>query len=299
MPVTRLSFGTAQLGMAQATASGALASETHASSMLHAAYELGISSFDTSPDYGHAEQRIGTFLRDQNLHEEIAICTTLPSLAAVDPRRIEQQVEDHLTASLRRLRSDVIDAYLVHRISDLARHGQALVDALAHQRDKGRVLAIGAVVDDPAELALLEEYPELGVVQHPFSLLDRRLSTNGWLERLAVGGTRLNVSDALFQGLLGLPSPDVSGPFAAVRPMLDELRRLLERFGLSPVDAALPFALSIDPDSVVVVADAIPELEAFVTSASAVLPDELHALIERELPDFPAGIAAARPKLYG
>jgi aryl-alcohol dehydrogenase-like predicted oxidoreductase len=299
MPVTRLSFGTAQLGMAHITASGVLASETHASSMLHSAYELGISSFDTSPDYGHAEQRIGAFLRDQNLHEEVAICTKLPSFAAVDPRRVEQQVEDCLTASLRRLRGDVIDTYLVHQVSDLARHGQALVDALAHQRDKGRVLAIGVAVDDPADLALIEEYPELGVVQHPFSLLDRRLSTNGWPERLAAGGTRLNVSDALFQGLLALPSPDVPEPLAAAGPMLGDLQRLLGRFGLEPVDTALPFALSIDPDSVVVAADTIPELQALVTSANAALPDELYAAIGRELPDFPAGIAAARPELCG
>jgi hypothetical protein len=187
----------------------------------------------------------------------------------------------------------------VHQVSDLARHGQALVDALAHQRDKGRVLAIGVAVDDPADLALIEEYPELGVVQHPFSLLDRRLSTNGWPERLAAGGTRLNVSDALFQGLLALRSPDVPEPLAAAGPMLGDLQRLLGRFGLEPVDTALPFALSIDPDSVVVAADTIPELQALVTSANAALPDELYAAIGRELPDFPAGIAAARPELCG
>jgi aryl-alcohol dehydrogenase-like predicted oxidoreductase len=81
--------------------------------------------------------------------------------------------------------------------------------------------------------------------------------------------------------------------------MLGDLQRLLGRFGLEPVDTALPFALSIDPDSVVVAADTIPELQALVTSANAALPDELYAAIGRELPDFPAGIAAARPELCG
>lgn len=294
MPVTRLSFGTAQLGMAHGTASAALASDKHASSMLHSAYELGIPSFDTSPDYGLAEQRIGGFLRDQNLHEEVAICTKLPSLAAVDQRRVEQQVEDHLTASLRRLRSDVVDTCLVHDIADLRRHGQALVDALVHQRDKGRVLAIGVAVDDPADLALLEEYPEVGVVQHPFSLLDRRLAAQGWPERLAAGGTRLHVTDALFGGLLAAPAPEIPEPLAAARPVLDALRSLLARFDLRPLDAALPFALSIDPHSVVVAADTIPELETLVASASGVLPAELYAAIECELPDLPADSAAAR-----
>lgn len=277
MPVTRLSLGTAQLGLAQS-------SDRHSSSMLHAAYDLGIVSFDTAPEFGSAEQRIGTFLRDQNLQEEVAICTRLPSLAAADTARIEQEVEDHLTASLRRLRSDIVDTYLVHDAADVRRHGQALVDVLAHQRHKGRVLGVGVCVADPAELALPEEYPELGVVQHPFSLLDRRLLTGGWSERLAAGGTRLHLRGAMLQGLLAMAPNDVPAARAAARPSLGKLIAILARFGLTPAEAALPFALSIDPDCVIVTADTIGELETLTESARRELSDELLAALDSELP---------------
>jgi aryl-alcohol dehydrogenase-like predicted oxidoreductase len=251
---------------------------------LHAAYELGIASFDTAPDFGSAEQRIGAFLRDQNLYEEVAICTRLPTLAAVDTGRIEQQVEDHLTASLRRLGSDIIDTYLVRSGADVRTHGQALVDVLAHQRLKGRVLSVGICVSGPAELSLFEEYPELGVVEHPFSLLDRRLLVEGWSERLATGGTRLRLKNAALNGLLAAPMTGASGSRAADRPVLEKLTEILARFDMTPDDAALPFALAIDPDSVVVNADTIDELESLAASAHTVLPQQVLSELQRELP---------------
>jgi aryl-alcohol dehydrogenase-like predicted oxidoreductase len=284
MPVTRLSLGTAQLGMVYGIAGpGTSPTERHATSMLHAAYDLGIASIDTAPDYGLAEQRVGAFLRDQNLHEAMAICTKLPSLAKIETARVEQQVEDGLTASLRRLRADVVDTYLIHDSADLTRHGRALIDALCHQRDKGRTLSIGVSVYGPDELALLDEYVELGVAQHPFNLLDRRLVAAGWPERLAASGTRLHVRSALLQGLLAMSPEAVPVGLTAARPLLVTLGAMLGRFGLTPATAALPYAFSIDPDCIVVGADTIEHLEGLVASASTVLPEELFVALDREL----------------
>jgi aryl-alcohol dehydrogenase-like predicted oxidoreductase len=274
MPVTRLSLGTAQLGNTRA--GRAATSDVHASSLLHSAYELGIASFDTAPYYGSAEQRIGAFLRDQNLHEEIAICTKLPALDAVDTGRVVQYVEDCLTASLRRLRGDVIDTYLVRSAADLARHGDALVDALAHQRDKGRILSIGVAVRDPAELAVLEEFPELGAVEHPLSLADRRLLTNDWPERLARGGMRLRVCDVSLGEALDA-----------------EVAAVIEPFAVAGADVALSFVLSIDPDCVVVTADSIPELEALVAAAAIPLPPGLAAALRPTSDPGRSGVHAA------
>jgi aryl-alcohol dehydrogenase-like predicted oxidoreductase len=268
--------------------------ERHAMSMLHAAYDLGISALDTAPDYGNAEQRVGAFLRDHNLHEEVAICTKLPALAAVETRRIAQYVEDALTASLRRLCADVVDTYLVHDVADITRHGEALIAALCQQRDKGRALSIGACVSSPEELAVLEEYPELGVVEHPFSLLDRRLLDGGWPERLTSSGTRLQVRSALLEGLLALPPEKIPAALADARPALTALREVLGRFALSPVSAALPYALAIDPDSVIVAADTLEQLEAFVKSASMPLPEALFAAIDEECPEAPATVIDPR-----
>ena len=180
MSARRLTLGTAQLGMPYGVAgNGQEPTELHAANLLHAAYELGITSFDTAPSYGEAEARIGRFLRAHGLHEHVTLCTKLSSLSGTDPARIEQRVDDAITSSLRRLRADAIHTYLLHDAADLARHGRALVDALERQRAKGRVLNLGVSVYGPDGLRWVEKYPELGVVQHPFNLLDRRLLDAG------------------------------------------------------------------------------------------------------------------------
>jgi aryl-alcohol dehydrogenase-like predicted oxidoreductase len=295
LTVERLVLGTAQLGMAYGIAgSGAVPSDVRASNVLQEAYELGIRSFDTAPGYGLAEQRIGRFLSEHGLHEEIALGTKLPSLARAATEHIEQQVEEAITASLRRLRADVVDNYLVHDSTDLARHGRALVEALERQREKGRTLAIGVSVYGPDELDELERHPELGVVQHPFNLLDRRLLRDQWPSRLAASGTRLQLRSVLLQGLLTLSPEALPALVRGARPSLEALAAVLERFGLSAAEAAVPLALSLEPDGVVVGVETIGQLRALVASADTPLPRELTSALEREIGDVPAEVIDPR-----
>lgn len=291
MPAGRLVFGTAQIGLA---GGGQVPGERHAAAMLEAAYDLGIAGFDTAPAYGTAEQRIGRFLSGHDLHDEISICTKLPSLQSIDTARVEQQVEDAMTASLRRLQTDVIDTYLLHDPQDLARHGRTLVDALEHQRRKGRTLRVGVSVYGPDELAWLEEYPELGVVQHPFNLLDRRLLDDGWPRRLAAAGTRLQVRSVLLQGLLAMPLDALPARVPDARQCLETLAAVLEEFALTPATAAVPFALSLEPDGVVIGADTIAQLRALVASTETSLPDELFDVLDRRLGEVPAALIDPR-----
>jgi aryl-alcohol dehydrogenase-like predicted oxidoreductase len=295
MMASLLTLGTAQLGMRYGVAGNRHEpTELHAANMLHAAYELGITSFDTAPCYGGAEARIGRFLRGQGLHAEVTLCTKLPSLAGADPAHVEQYVDDAITSSLRRLRTDMIDIYLLHDAADLVRHGRALVDALARQRAKGRTRTVGVSAYRPDELTWVEAYPELGVVQHPFNLLDRRLLGDGCLPRLAASGTRLQVRSVLLQGLLAMPLETIPSAVAGARDAVRTLTAVLARFGLNAAEAAVPFALSANPGSVVVGAETTAQLEAFVTSTATRLPDELLDALASELAEVPANVIDPR-----
>ena len=310
MPLNRLSFGTARLGSpgsktaAGAKGSGAKgagakshgAADVHAAHLLQAAYELGIRAIDTGPDDEGAEQYVGAFLSEHDLHEEIAVATKLPALATAETGRIEQRVEECLVASLRHLRSEVVDSCLIHDVGDLTRHGQALVDALSRQIEKGRVLAIGLVAGAPADLAVLEDYPELGIVQHPFNLFDRRLLEAGWLGRLAASGVRLQLTRPLFDGLIGTAPDGLASGREPARAVLIELEDILAEFGLEALDAALPFVFSVDPDAVVVTADTREQLERLAASLERALPVELQAAIAHRLTDTPAEVVDGRPR---
>jgi aryl-alcohol dehydrogenase-like predicted oxidoreductase len=295
MSIGRLSLGTAQLGMPYGIANqGAALSDGQATGVLQAAVDLGISCLDTAPDYGVAEQRIGAFLAEHDLFDEISICTKLPSLGQMDTLRAAQQVEERLTGSLRRLRSECIDSYLIHDLEDLRRHGDALVSALVEQRDKGRVVDIGVSVHAPEDTKIVEEYPELNVVQHPFNLLDRRLLGGDWPNWLAARGTKLQVRSVLLQGLLALEPDGIPAAMPEARAAVERLRRILESFDADAPAVAVAFALALDPDRVVIAADSATQLEELVAAADNELPDGLREALDNELDDLPPSVIDPR-----
>jgi aryl-alcohol dehydrogenase-like predicted oxidoreductase len=94
--------------------------DSEAVKTIHAAMERGITSFDTAPGYGsgHAEETLGAAMAGRR---ERAIIITKCGIVSRDPRTgqpgrnatrasILQEIDD----SLRRLRTDHVDVYLVH-----------------------------------------------------------------------------------------------------------------------------------------------------------------------------------------
>jgi len=295
MPVGRLSLGTAQLGMPYGIAGGGTTlTAGEVTGILQTAIDLGLSALDTAPDYGLAEQRVGEFIAGHELEGEIRVTTKLPSLGAIDAARVAHTVEERLTGSLRRLRCDYVDVYLLHDVADLARHGERLVDALARQRDRGRVLEIGVSLYDPEELERVEEFPDLTVVQHPFNLLDRRLLGGDWLQRLRVRGMRLQIRSVLLQGLLGMSPDQLPESMAAARHALMTLRELLAQRGLTLPEAAIAFAASLDTDRVIIGAHSSAELEQSIEAFDSTLPDDLHAALDAALGAVPREVRDPR-----
>lgn len=284
MSIGRLSLGTAQLGMPYRIAGrAAVLSEGQVTAILQAAVDLGIGCLDTAPQYGLAEQRIGAFLRDHDLYDEISICTRLPSLNAIETGRVEQQVEDRLTASLRRLGSDCIDSYLVADTRDLLTHGDALVGALVGQRDKGRVVDIGVSLYELDAMTIVEDYPELNVVQHPFNLLDRRLLEGDWPNWLAAKGAKLQIRNVLLQGLLAAEPDALPAGMPDARAALQSLRRVVEPYDAMLPALAIAFAFSLDTDRVVIGVDSPAQLEEVAAAAERTFPEPLLEALATEL----------------
>lgn len=117
-----------------------------------AAREAGIELFDTAdvygPDngeeFGAAEDLLGrVFAQDAGLRGEIVLATKGGIVPGVpyDSARLVAACE----ASLRRLRTDRIDLYQVHR-PDLLAHPAEVAGALARLRDAGKIVAASHVM---------------------------------------------------------------------------------------------------------------------------------------------------------
>ncbi|MCQ8190256.1 aldo/keto reductase [Streptomyces rugosispiralis] len=112
------------------------------------ALELGITTFDTANIYslGHSEEILGRCIRDFTRREEVVVATKVhgvmrpgPNGGGLSRRHIMEQID----ASLRRLRTDYVDLYQIHRWDDTVPIEETM-EALHDVVKAGKARYIGA-----------------------------------------------------------------------------------------------------------------------------------------------------------
>ena len=79
------------------------------------AVELGVNYFDTAYIYPGSEECLGEILERNGLRDRVLIATKLPQYMITSAASIEK----HFQEQLRRLRTDHVDNYLMHMLTDL------------------------------------------------------------------------------------------------------------------------------------------------------------------------------------
>jgi aryl-alcohol dehydrogenase-like predicted oxidoreductase len=268
-----LVLGTAQLGGAYGIANrtgvpGADAVER----ILATARELGVTHLDTARAYGESEQRIGAV--DHRLAVITKIAPGGDVRASIDASRAALRATGPLTI-------------LLHRAADAARWPE-----LRNCLEAGEADRIGVSVQSPAELRQVLDLPDLGYVQLPANILDRR-----WLDLELAREPELvvTVRSAYLQGLL-VAGTAVTWPHLpdaerdSVVATLDKLAADLGRDGRA--DLCLAYLLSLPwVTSLVVGAETEEQLRANAELISREpLSDDERAHVLATLPEMPVDL---------
>ena len=158
-------------------------SHEEAFAIMDAAWEAGITTFDTADAYGggRSESWIGDWLRTKGPEVRDEIVLSTKTFAPMDegedhglaPARVRRQLE----SSLRRLGVERVQMYLTHAPDPDVPVAETL-GVLDELQREGKVGAYGASNVDAAQLreALAVELPtRYGWVQNSYSLLDREV----------------------------------------------------------------------------------------------------------------------------
>jgi aryl-alcohol dehydrogenase-like predicted oxidoreductase len=153
---------------------GAGANQAQAFALMDAAWELGITHFDTADAYGggRSEQMIGAWMRDRGVRPLLTTKTFNPTFEGDDHGLAPARIVRQLDSSLERLEVDHVDLYLAHDFDPdvpLNETFAAFEDFLAERR----IRAYGVSNFDATQLedALAAGAPQ--AVQNSHSLLDR------------------------------------------------------------------------------------------------------------------------------
>lgn len=196
---------------------------SEARALIDAAFEAGITLFDTAdiygfggPGFGTAEQLFGRALaEDASLRDRMVIATKGGITPPVPYDSSAAYLAAAIDASLERLRIDVIDLYQIHR-RDFLTHPQEVAGALTRAVEAGKIRTLGVSNHAPAELSALQRFLDVPIVstQPEFSPLRVAPLYDGTLDQamandIAVlawsplGGGRLVGTDTAAGKLLG------------------------------------------------------------------------------------------------
>lgn len=267
---------------------GELVEPAAALACIHAAREVGITTFDTADVYasGAAEELLGEALREVRRESvEIATKVFIPTGEGANERGLSRKhIQESCHASLRRLGTDHIDLYQAHRFDDQVPLEETLVafDDLVRQ---GKVLYVGVSEWTADQIrAALDLTDGLGLRsrlvsnQPQYNMLWRVIEPEvvPLCERTGVGQI---VFQPLAQGVLtgkyrpGQPPPDDSRAASGGRaprfirrvlgePLLrrvQDLRPVAEAAGLSMAQLAVAWTLQRPTVSAAIIGATRPE----------------------------------------
>ena len=259
-----LSLGTAQFGTSYGIANrSGQVPRAEVASILSYALAQGVDSLDTAIGYGDSEAILGEIGVGQ-----FNVVTKLPPMPA-DVVDIKRWVGDQVSDCLTRLKQETLYGLLLHRSHDLQdAAGSILANELSEVKRQGLVEKVGVSIYNPSELESVVKLLELDLIQAPLNLVDRRLATSGWLDRLKQLNVEVHTRSAFLQGLLLMTRGLIPEKFERWAGLWDSWADSLQETGVSPLSACLAYPLSHPQvDRVVVGVDSLAQLRELVHAA--------------------------------
>lgn len=137
-PISVLGFGCMRF-----TQKGGKIDLDKAESEIMAAYEAGVNYYDTAYIYSGSEVALGKILEKNGIREKVNIATKLPHYMI----KSRDNAENYFQEELKRLKTDYIDYYLMHMLTDVKTWERlkelGVQDFIEEQKKKGAIRQVG------------------------------------------------------------------------------------------------------------------------------------------------------------
>lgn len=312
-------IGLGCMGMSQAYG---VQDEKDSVEALHRAVELGITFFDTAEVYGPYRNEILLGKALKSCRDQVTIATKFGF--TFNPQRTDfgeitgtnghpDNARAVAEASLKRLQTDVIDLFYLHRV-DPAVPVEETVGAMAELVKEGKVRMIGLSEISAATLRKAHAIHPISALQSEYSLWTRDVETNGVLETCQQLGIAFVPFSPLGRGFLtgtvsssaGLKDDDFRKSLPRFQPenaainqqYLDILATIAASKGCTLAQVALAWVLA-QGDNIIPIPGAkrIPYIEQNIAATSLLLSREERDTLEKAF--CPENIAGSRyPEVF-
>lgn len=266
VPASSLVLGAVQLGLpygvANKTGQPDLAT---ALDIVRAAWESGITEFDTAQDYGDSERVLGQVFQRLGISAQAKVVSKIdPTLDHLD-RAVMMKAVD---ASLTKLGVSRLSGLLLHDETLLDEWDRGVSDIFSDVASSGKVERVGVSVYSPQRAWEALNKDGIDMVQLPSNILDRRFEALGVFELAEKRNKQIYVRSVYLQGLILMDPEELPGHIAFARPVMERVRVLTREFGLSLPALALGYLRARVPEAKLIVGVETPE-QVLLNAASA------------------------------
>jgi len=167
--------------------------------ILSYAQKMGIDMLDTAIEYGESEANLGKCGVNN-----FKLVTKIPPIPN-NLINVTEWIEKHVSDAIKRLGLVSLYGLLLHRSDDLLKYDGEVIRCLKNLKISGVVKKIGVSIYSPHELEKIIDSNSIDIVQSPFSIVDRRVQTTGWLHKLSSLNIEVHARSIFLQGLLLIP----------------------------------------------------------------------------------------------
>lgn len=260
--ISKITLGTVQLGMNYGinNAEGK-PSEELASQVLQTAIDGGITSFDTSSDYGTSEKVVGDFFKDKEdrpiIVTKFGVKHLEDNLSELD---IEKIVRKEVETSLERLHLNKLPLLLSHSEKDVEVHGKKLINVLKRLQNENLVDKMGSSLNhfEFVDMVLANDIFE--AVQLPLNMMDVKNANGDGIKKLADKGLTVFIRSVFLQGLFFRdPETLPNGVLQNAKEPLWKIRKIAEEENMSIAGMAISYIRDLKGVSSLVMGAEKPE----------------------------------------
>ncbi len=225
--------------------------------MMDEALSRGIGYFDTAAAYGNAEDLLGEY----GIHRhKVKITTKLqPNLVGENDPETEKIVKIQIEQSLRKLKLERLDGYLLHTPTDF--YNPRIIEALQQCKAKGLITHFGVSIYEVEHALDVVKSGLVDYIQVPYSVFDQRVDQTEFFQLAKQNNVTVFARSAFLQGLILMEFDKIPEKLAKVRKYLMEFDNIINKFGFSRKQAAFLFTYTHpDIDYLVFGVDTIDQL---------------------------------------
>lgn len=242
MDTNKLCLGTVQFGLEYGLNNEfGKPSKKEVFEILDLARDYGIKVFDTASAYGNAEERIGEYINSRKCKNEIKIISKLsPKLSTNGFENPIETIKEEVEESLKRLNINFLDGFLLHKPADF--YNQEVITGLINCKEKNLVKNIGVSIYEVEHALDVVSSEVIDYIQVPYNIFDQRVAKTDFFEIAHKNNVTVFARSPFLQGLILMNKNEVPSNLSIAKKYLDKLDKIISKYEISRVEAAMLFS---------------------------------------------------------